>query len=29
MGAYYEFKLPPKILSGSEALEHIPNEPTT
>lgn len=29
MGAYYEFKLPAKILSGSEALEHIPHELNT
>lgn len=29
MGAYYEFKLPTKILSGSEALEHIPHELNT
>ena len=26
MGAYYEFKLPSKILSGADALEHIPHE---
>lgn len=29
MGAYYEFKLPGKILSGAEALEHIPHELNT
>lgn len=29
MGVYYEFKLPGKILSGSEALEHIPHELNT
>ncbi len=29
MGAYYEFKLPSKILSGAEALEHIPHELNT
>ena len=26
MSAYYEFKLPAKILSGDGALEHIPHE---
>ena len=26
MSAYYEFKLPAKILSGAGALEHIPHE---
>ncbi len=26
MSAYYEFKLPTKILSGDGALEHIPHE---
>ena len=26
MSAYYEFQLPSKILSGDEALEHIPHE---
>ena len=26
MSAYYEFKLPTKILSGEGALEHIPHE---
>ena len=26
MSAYYEFKLPVKILSGDGALEHIPHE---
>ncbi|MGM9578285.1 MAG: iron-containing alcohol dehydrogenase [Evtepia sp.] len=29
MSAYYEFKLPTKILSGVEALEHIPHELNT
>ncbi len=29
MGAYYEFKLPSKILSGTDALEHIPHELNT
>jgi alcohol dehydrogenase len=29
MSAYYEFKLPSKILSGDEALEHIPHELST
>ena len=29
MGAYYEFKLPSKILSGAEALGHIPHELNT
>jgi alcohol dehydrogenase len=29
MSSYYEFKLPSKILSGDEALEHIPHELTT
>lgn len=29
MSAYYEFKLPAKILSGDGALEHIPHELTT